>query len=82
MSRVKGANRLVTVQSSTDSGAVTFQTAEFDGTGRRMKKVVTNSGDSDGTVVYLYDGQKIIETRNGSGTLYQQFIHGMKYTCP
>jgi len=44
-------NRLVKVQSSEDSGATTFQEAEFDGTGRRMKKVVTNSGDSDGTMV-------------------------------
>ena len=47
-------NRLVKIQSSTDCGAVTFETAEFDGRGRRMKKVVTNSGDSDGTVVYLF----------------------------
>jgi RHS repeat-associated protein len=44
-----------------------------------MKKVVTKSGDYDGTVVYFYDGQKIIETRDGSGNLYQQFIHGTRY---
>ncbi|UCC29851.1 MAG: RHS repeat-associated core domain-containing protein [Phycisphaerales bacterium] len=72
-------NRLVKVQSSKDSGAVTFQTAEFDGKGQRIKKVVTNSGSQDGTVVYLYEGQKIIETRDGSGNLYQQFIHGTQY---
>jgi len=27
----------------------------------------------------LYDSQKIIETRDGSGNLYQQFIHGTQY---
>ncbi|UCC31409.1 MAG: RHS repeat-associated core domain-containing protein, partial [Phycisphaerales bacterium] len=72
-------NRLVKVQSAKDSGAVTFLTAEFDAKGRRIKKVVTNSGDQDGTVVYFYDGWKIIETRDGSGNLYQQFIHGTQY---
>ena len=55
---------------------VTIQTAEYDGMGRRMKKVVDNSGvlDSprtlrvplrrvkeDGTVVYFYDGWKICD---------------------
>ena len=72
-------NRLVTVKSSEDSGAVTFQTAEFDARGRRMKKVVTNSGDFDGTVVYLFDGHKIIETRDGSDNVVRQFIHGTRY---
>jgi len=72
-------NRLVSVKSSKDAGAVTFQTAEFDGLGRRMKKTVTNSGDLEGTVVYYYDGQRIIETRDGSGNLAQQFIHGTQY---
>ncbi len=56
-----------------------IQTAEFDGTGRRMKKVVTNSGDLDRTVVYLYDGWKICETQDGSDNMVQQFIHGTQY---
>jgi RHS repeat-associated protein len=30
-------------------------------------------------VVYLYDGQKVIETRDGSANLVQQFIHGTQY---
>ena len=73
------------VKSPEDSGATTFQAAEFDVTGWRMKKVVTESGDFDGTVVYLFDGQsrgtasQIIETRDGSGTVYQQMIHGTRY---
>jgi len=44
-----------------------------------MKKVVTNSGDQDATVVYLYDGQKIIQANDGSGNMVQQFIHGTQY---
>ncbi len=66
------------VRASNDSD-VTIQTAEYDGIGRRMKKVVTNSGDLDGTVVYFYDGWKICETRDGSNNVYQQFIHGTRY---
>ena len=30
-------------------------------------------------MVYLYDGQKIIETRNGSSAVVQQFIHETQY---
>ncbi len=71
-------NRLVKVRASNDA-AVTIQTAEFDATGRRIKKVVTKSGGFDDTVVYFYDGQKICETRNGSGNMVQQFIHGTQY---
>ena len=41
--------------------------------------VVANSGDYNATEVYLYDGQKIIETRDGSGNVVQQFIHGTRY---
>jgi len=29
--------------------------------------------------VYLYNGQQIIETRNGSNNMVQQFIHGTQY---
>ena len=61
---------------------MTVQTAEFFADGRRAKKTATNAGNADGTVVYLYDGQRIIETRDGSGNLYQQFIHGTQYTRP
>jgi len=71
-------NRLVKVRAKQDSD-VTFQTANFDGLGRRMKKVVTNSGDQDATVVYLYDGQKIIQANDGSDNMVQQFIHGTQY---
>ncbi|MCH8991812.1 MAG: hypothetical protein IIA44_08720 [Acidobacteria bacterium] len=72
-------HRLVKVQSAADSGAVTIQTAEFDVWGRRIKKVVTNSGDLDATTVFLYDRHKIIETRDGSSNVVAQFIHGTRY---
>jgi len=71
-------NRLVKVQASEDSD-VTIQESEYDGIGRRIKKVVTNSGDHDGTVKYYYDGWSIIETRDGSDNLVQQMITGLLY---
>jgi RHS repeat-associated protein len=71
-------NRLVKVRSSEDSD-ITIQTAEFDGRNRRIKKVVTNSGDYDETVIYLYDGFRIIETRDGSSNVVQQFVYGTQY---
>ena len=40
---------------------------------------MTHSGDHDGTVVYWYGAWKIIETRDGSDTMVQQFIHGTQY---
>jgi len=78
-------NRLVLVRSSTDAD-ITIQTAEFDGLGRRMKKVATTSGDLDGTTVYIYDAVaasapagRICETRDGSGNMVAQFIHSAQY---
>ena len=53
---------------------------------RKDEEVVTNSGDWGGSVVYSYVGQskgtmsQIIEPRDGSENLYQQFIHGTPYT--
>jgi len=74
-------NRLVKVQAIADIDPFppVYQTAEFDGTGRRPKKVVTNSGEYDKTDLYLYNGHKIIETRDGSGNMVSQFIHGTQY---
>jgi hypothetical protein len=71
-------NRLGLVRSSVEAD-VTIQTAEFDGLGRRIKKTVASSGDLDGTTVYFYEGQKICETRDGSGNMVAQFIHGTQY---
>ncbi|MHC5112196.1 MAG: RHS repeat-associated core domain-containing protein [Planctomycetota bacterium] len=71
-------NRLVKVTASNDTDVV-IQAAEYDGKGRRMTKVVTNSGDLDTTMVYLYDGWKICEIQDGSDNMVQQFIHGTQY---
>ncbi len=72
-------NRLVKVSASEDDDNVTVQTSFYDGFGRRIKKVVTNSGDLDATTLFYYDGDKLIETRNGSEIMVAQFIHGTQY---
>ncbi|MCO6439168.1 MAG: hypothetical protein J5J06_18920 [Phycisphaerae bacterium] len=70
-------NRLVKVRAKHDD--VTIQTAAYDGTERRIKKVVSKRGDLDATEVYYYDGWKIVEIRNGSDAMDRQFIHGTQY---
>ncbi len=40
---------------------------------------MTNTGEYDGIVIYLFDGQKIIEIQDGSGNMVQQLIHGTRY---
>ena len=69
---------MVKVRSKDDTD-ITIQTTEFDGQGRRIKKTVTNAGEYDETVVYLYDGWQVLETRDGSGNVTRQFIHGAQY---
>ena len=63
-------NRLVKVTGQ-DTDLV-IQSSAYDALGRRVRKVVTNSGDLDGTTVYYYRGHQIIETRDGSGGLVMQ----------
>ena len=85
-------NRLVKVTRKQDTDIV-IQTAEYDGLGRRVQKVVTESGDLDGTFVYYYadtqpggsisgaspGGWSIVEVRDGSNNVYQQVYHGTQY---
>jgi RHS repeat-associated protein len=40
---------------------------------------VTNSGDIDGTTVYYWDKNQIVETRDGSGNVQMQVYHGTQY---
>jgi YD repeat-containing protein len=70
-------NRLV--KATLNDTDITIQEAEFDGLGRRIKKTVTNSGDLDGTTVYLYNRHQIIETRNGSDEVTLQVYPGTRY---
>ena len=44
-----------------------------------MKKAITNCGDMDATHVYYYDGQRMIEERNGSGQLLKTYVWGQQY---
>jgi len=74
--RVKG-NRLVKVTRKQDTDIV-IQTAEYDGLGRRVQKVVAKSGDLDGTFSYFYDGWKIVQINTGA-ELFQQVFHGTQY---
>ena len=85
-------NRLVKVTRKQDTD-IMIQTAEYDGLGRRVSKVVTKSGDLDGTYVYYYadtqaggstsgaspGGWSIIEIRDGSANVLQQVYHGTQY---
>ena len=48
----------------------------YDALGRRIQKVVTNSGSLDGTTDYYLDGEQDIEEHNGSGILTQQYVYG------
>jgi len=56
-----------------------ISTSLYDGQGRRVKKAITNCGDLDATHVYYYDGQRMIEERNGSGQLLKTYVWGQQY---
>ncbi|MCC7291862.1 MAG: hypothetical protein IT449_07365 [Phycisphaerales bacterium] len=75
--RLVKAERVATDANGTD--ATTLRTAEFDALGRRIEKVVSNSGDLDGTFRYGYNGQQLIETRDGSGNVLLQAYYGTQY---
>jgi RHS repeat-associated protein len=71
-------NRLVQVRAGEGAESV-LATYTYDATGRRIKKVVSNSGDLDTTEVYYYAGQQMIEARNGSEQATRQFVFGTQY---
>ncbi|MCK6466527.1 MAG: hypothetical protein L6Q93_17040, partial [Phycisphaerae bacterium] len=87
-------NRLVKVTRKQDTDIV-IQEASYYGDGRRAEKVVTKSGDLDGTFVYYYadtraagfsprdgaspGGWSIVEIRDGSNNVLQQVYHGTQY---
>jgi len=51
----------------------------YDGTGRRTSKTIDNSGDWNYTYHFYYDGQSMIETRNGSNKVIKQHVWGTQY---
>ena len=72
-------HRLVTAVSAEDTD-ITIGTYAYDALGRRIKKVVTNAGDLDGTELYFYGkGHQVIEVRDGSENMIRQVIHGTQY---
>ena len=79
------SNRLVEVHNAyRDSGGavqlgsvVTIQA--YDGLGRRITRAVRNSGDHDLTYAYHYDGQRMVEARNGSDQVLKQQVWGLDY---
>jgi len=54
-----GDNRLREVSDSS-TGAL-YATYSYDAHGRRIAKSITNAGDLDNEIEYLYDGQQVIE---------------------
>ena len=56
-------------------GSVVNET-EYDGLGRRIVKAVKNSAYLDATYHYYYNGQQLVETRNGSGNVLKQHVWG------
>ncbi|MCK6465817.1 MAG: hypothetical protein L6Q93_13395, partial [Phycisphaerae bacterium] len=76
-------SRLVLVQRIAADGngtdATTLHVAEYDALGRRIEKVVSNCGDLDGTFRYGYNGQQMIEMRDGSSNVLTQAYYGTQY---
>ncbi len=67
-------NRLRTVTRKSDGALIA--TYSYDAAGRRIRKVVTNSGPLVGFTDFSYDGRRVIEERDGSGALLQQYVYG------
>ena len=48
----------------------------YDAMGRRIRKEVSNSGANNGVTDFYYDGNQVVEERDGSNILTQQFVYG------
>lgn len=70
-------NRLRRVVRKSDGALIAAYS--YDALGRRMRKVVQNSGDLDGSTRFLYDGWRVLAERDGSGALTQQYVYGGSY---
>lgn len=69
------SGRLRAVARKADSALVA--TYSYDASGRRIRKLVTNSGALDGTTNFYYDGWREIEERDGADALVQQYVYGI-----
>ena len=68
------ANRLRTITRKADGARIALYS--YDAVGRRISKVVTNSGAQDGTIGIYYDGWQVVEERDGADALKQQYVYG------
>jgi RHS repeat-associated protein len=67
-------NRLRTVIRKSDNALVAVYS--YDALGRRIQKVVPNSGGQNDTTDFEYDGWRSIEEWNGVDALVQQYVFG------
>jgi RHS repeat-associated protein len=51
-------------------------TYSYDADGRRIRKVVTGSGDLNGTTDFYLDGWQEIEEHDGANAVTQQYVYG------
>ena len=61
--------------SSVQTGSVVAG-MQYDGLGRRIVKQVEHSADLDCTYHYCYNGQSVIETRDGGDLVLKQYVWG------
>ncbi len=77
-------NRLITVSKAYRDGSGVhagslIDTMSYDGMGRRISKAVDNSGDWDCAYHCYYDGQSLVESRNGNDNTLKQHLWGLGY---
>jgi RHS repeat-associated protein len=75
-------NRLITVSHAYGTGSNVGQVAvtmAYDGRGRRITKIVNNTGAWDCTYNYYLDKDSVIEEQNGSAQTIKQFVWGARY---
>ena len=70
-------NRLRTVTRKSDGTLIAVYA--YDAAGRRIRKVVTNSGALNGTTNFYLDGWQEIEEHNASNNVIQQYVYGGVY---
>jgi hypothetical protein len=71
-------NNLVAVKSQADADVV-YATYRFFADDRRASKAVTHRGELDTTLYFLYDGPEVIEERDGSEAVVQQYVYGPRH---
>jgi RHS repeat-associated protein len=67
-------NRLRTVTRKSDDALIAVYS--YDAAGRRISKVVTNSGSLNGSTVFYLDDGREIEERDAANALLQQYVYG------